>query len=119
MSHVYKTAADNFRIPYWDWAATPQMPEVVSAQKLKIRTPFGIQNVKNPLLQYEFQNFPLDKTYFPSSKDKARDWYLASYPRTVRSPDADGSDSNFAHVNEVLNNANLKNQVVSFNSSST
>jgi hypothetical protein len=89
------------------------MPDVVNADKVTITTPSGIRNVSNPLLQYQFQKFPLDKEYFPSSQNIARDWYLASYPRTVRSPDADGSGSNFAHANRVLENANLKGQVVS------
>jgi tyrosinase len=112
-SHIYKRAADSFRIPYWDWASVPQMPDVVNAENLTVTTPSGVRNVRNPLLQYRFQKYPFDKKYFPSSKDIARDWYLASYPRTVRNPDADGSSSNFAHANEVLKNANLKGQVVS------
>ena len=89
------------------------MPDVVNAENLTVTTPSGAQTVRNPLLQYQFQKYPFDKKYFPSSKDMAKDWYLASYPRTVRNPDADGSGSNFAHANEVLENANLKGQVVS------
>jgi tyrosinase len=110
---VYKVAADNFRTPYWDWALTPQMPAVVNAEKLKVVTPSGVRTVRNPLLQYQFQKFPFDQKYFPSSNDSAKDWYLASYPRTVRNPDADGSGSNFDHANQALGNANLKDQVVS------
>lgn len=112
-SHTYKVAADNFRIPYWDWASTPQMPDVVNAPKLKITTPSGAQSVDNPLLQYKFQNFPLDVKYFPSSSQQARDWYLAAYSRTVRNPDSDGSNSDFVHANKVLESDNLKFQVVS------
>jgi tyrosinase len=89
------------------------MPDVVNALTVTIKTPFGVQNVSNPLLQYQFQNFPLDEKYFPSSPQKATDWYLASYPRTVRSPDTDGSGSDFGHANKVLENDNLKYQAVS------
>jgi tyrosinase len=110
-------AANNFRIPYWDWASVPQMPDVVNAENLLVTTPSGARNISNPLIQYHFQEFPFDKKYFPSSKDVARDWYLASYSRTVRSPGADGSASNFLYANEVLENANLKNQVVSSHAS--
>lgn len=89
------------------------MPDVVNAEKVTITTPSGIRNVSNPLLQYRFQKFPFDNKYFPSSPKIARDWYLASYDRTVRSPDENGSGSNFAHANRVLESANLKDQVVS------
>lgn len=89
------------------------MPDVVNAPMVTVTTPSGVQNVSNPLLQYRFQNFPLDNKYFPSSSQDAGDWYLASYSRTVRSPDADGSNSDFDHANQVLENNNLKDQVVS------
>lgn len=115
---MYKVAADQFRIPYWDWASTPQMPAVVNAEKVDVTTPLGIREIRNPLLQYQFQKYPFDQNYFPSSEDAAKDWYLASYPRTVRNPDADGSASNFDHANQVLENAKLKDQVVSGSSSS-
>lgn len=91
----------------------PQMPDVVNAEKLLIKTPLGARNVSNPLLQYQFKKFPFDQKYFPSSPDIARDWYLASYQQTVRSPDVLGSGSNFAYANSVLEGANLKDQVVS------
>jgi tyrosinase len=106
-------AANNFRIPYWDWASVPQMPDIVNAENVLVTTPSGVRNISNPLLQYQFQEFPFNKNYFPSSKNVARDWYLASYSRTIRSPDADSSASNFLHANKVLENANLKNQAVS------
>lgn len=89
------------------------MPDIVNAEKVLITTPSGVRNVSNPLLQYQFQQFPFNRKYFPSSPDVARDWYLASYNRTVRSPDVHGSGSNFAHANKVLENANIKDQVVS------
>ena len=111
--NTYKAAAENFRIPYWDWASVPRMPDVVNAPTVTINAPSGVQNVSNPLLQYQFQNFPLDEKYFPSSPQNATDWYLASYPRTVRSPDTDGSGSDFEQANKVLENDNLKYQAVS------
>jgi tyrosinase len=95
------------------------MPDVVNVPMVTVTTSSGVQNVSNPLLQYRFQNFPLDKKYFPSSSQDASDWYLASYPQTVRSPDADGSNSDYAHANQVLENDNLRDQVVSLLCQST
>ncbi|KAH8770537.1 hypothetical protein BGZ57DRAFT_437429 [Hyaloscypha finlandica] len=66
-STTYQAAANNFRIPYWDWASTPAMPDVVSQQYVQITTPSGVKTVANPLYQYKFHTFPLNPAYFPAS----------------------------------------------------
>jgi tyrosinase len=50
-STTYQAAANNFRIPYWDWASIPAMPDVVSQQYVQITTPSGVKTVANPLYQ--------------------------------------------------------------------
>ncbi len=51
LAAIYQAAANNFRIPYWDWASIPTMPGVVSQQYVQITTPLGVQIVANPLFQ--------------------------------------------------------------------
>lgn len=50
-SSSYQAAANNLRIPYWDWASVPAMPDVVSEQYVQITTPSGVKTVANPLFQ--------------------------------------------------------------------
>ncbi|RDL38192.1 uncharacterized protein BP5553_05625 [Venustampulla echinocandica] len=85
-SQIYQDAADNFRIPFWDWAAIPSIPDVVAAPTVNINTPSGPKDVTNPLYQYSFQQFPLNDTWFPSDQDEK----LSTYPATVRCPNPEG-----------------------------
>ncbi|KAK0115324.1 hypothetical protein ONS96_013783 [Cadophora gregata f. sp. sojae] len=106
---TYQTAANNFRIPYWDWAAIPTMPAVVNQPTITITTGSGVQSVRNPLYRYNFQNFPLDPTYFPSDSGVVGDAWLAKYPYTVRgAPDYLNSPSDPNRANNALLNSNLK-----------
>jgi len=50
-SSIYQTAANNFRLPYWDWASVADMPDVVSQQYIQITTASGVETVSNPLYQ--------------------------------------------------------------------
>jgi tyrosinase len=95
-SSVYQTAADNLRLPFWDWASIPQMPDVVSQPTVTITTPDGDQQVDNPLFTYKFHQFPLNTTLFPGGG-------LATSPQTYRSDTA----------NQDLQNANLMSRTVS------
>lgn len=94
----YKAAADNFRIPYWDWAAGPSIPSILSSSSVTIlAAPSGTsQTVNNPFRSYTFH--PLNSTDFPSSTGS-----LSSYSSTFRSTSA----------NNCLANQNLKSTVVS------
>jgi tyrosinase len=51
----YVAAATTLRVPYWDWAATPALPNVVTTKSITINTPDGFQEVDNPLYNYTFQ----------------------------------------------------------------
>jgi tyrosinase len=65
----YVAAAVNFRIPYWDWAATPVTgqsiyPAAVSGPPgISVAGPVGTQTIANPLFSYSFK--PLDTTMMP------------------------------------------------------
>lgn len=52
----YVAAAATLRVPYWDWAATPALPEVVTTPLITINTPDGMKNMDNPLFNYTFQS---------------------------------------------------------------
>ncbi|KAI9754063.1 MAG: hypothetical protein M4579_004883 [Chaenotheca gracillima] len=66
----YTSAAADFRIPYWDWAASPSgdasvLPDSLTTPTVKVNTPNGTQTVNNPLFSYTFQ--PLNKQDLPNS----------------------------------------------------
>lgn len=52
----YRAAALALRIPYWDWALHPALPDVVTKPFIMVNTPVGAQTVENPLYQYGFQS---------------------------------------------------------------
>ncbi|TVY34882.1 Polyphenol oxidase [Lachnellula subtilissima] len=96
-SQTYQTAADNFRIPFWDWAAVPQrFPDVMTWPNVSINTPTGIRNVTNPLYRYTFLNHPEPANWFPTDQET----YLGSQPWTIRQPDG----------NNVSNEATMESQ---------
>ncbi|APA06690.1 hypothetical protein sscle_02g014600 [Sclerotinia sclerotiorum 1980 UF-70] len=105
----YQAAADNLRIPYWDWGSTPNMPSVVNVATVSIVTPSGATTyVNNPLFRYNFQNKPLNQQQFPPGDS---DGMLAQYNWTVRNPDYLGGQSDFNAANTNLQNAGLGDQV--------
>jgi tyrosinase len=46
------------RIPFWDWAAYPYLPDAVSHSSVTINTPDGQMEIDNPLYTYTFQDIP-------------------------------------------------------------
>jgi tyrosinase len=64
----YQDAANNFRIPYWDWAMTPPEGESVLPDSIggspyvDVDGPNGMQRISNPLFNYEFK--PLNSSAF-------------------------------------------------------
>ncbi|KAL5320201.1 hypothetical protein ACEPPN_011002 [Leptodophora sp. 'Broadleaf-Isolate-01'] len=78
----YMAAAANFRIPYWDWAASPPggrsiLPDSVMSPSIVVNGPAGVQTIANPLYSYRFQ--PLDADQLP-------DYPFNQYVETVRYP---------------------------------
>ncbi|KAH8647567.1 common central domain of tyrosinase-domain-containing protein [Tricladium varicosporioides] len=67
----YMTAAANFRIPYWDWAAAPPTGESIlpisvgGSPSINIDGPAGEQTIANPLFSYSFK--PLNTNQFPDA----------------------------------------------------
>jgi tyrosinase len=66
----FTTAAQNFRIPYWDWAAAPPVGQSVFPSSIcglpsvDADGPAGVQAIANPLYSYQFQ--PLNTTQLPN-----------------------------------------------------
>ncbi|KAF1986411.1 Di-copper centre-containing protein [Aulographum hederae CBS 113979] len=59
----YVEAAQNLRLPYWDWATEPSVgtqvfPDYFDNQNVTVRTGNGTQVVHNPLWAYKFPNEP-------------------------------------------------------------
>jgi tyrosinase len=76
------------------------MPAIVNSPTVEITTPSGVETVPNPLLQYNFQQFPMNSNYFSPTE---WDGWLASYNHTVRNPDSRGeNDSDFNESNGWL-----------------
>ncbi|KAE9382243.1 Di-copper centre-containing protein [Stipitochalara longipes BDJ] len=80
---MYTTAAANFRIPYWDWAAIPAAGQSVfpasvgGSPYVVVDGPVGTQTIANPLWSYQFKPLiPGDLPDFP----------LNQYQQTVRYP---------------------------------
>lgn len=66
----YTAAARRFRIPYWDWAITPEAgegvyPRSVQSPSVDINGPFGIQTIANPLFSYLFHPFDAAELSMP------------------------------------------------------
>lgn len=57
----YQAAAATFRVPYWDWAATPPKGESVlprsvwESSLVDVDGPNGVQRISNPLFAYGFK----------------------------------------------------------------
>lgn len=64
---TYQAAADSFRIPYWDWAASATMPSSLTSSTVSINTPSGSQTVTNPLQRYVFRP-PVGPPDFPTNE---------------------------------------------------
>ncbi|KAF7938112.1 hypothetical protein BELL_0027g00260 [Botrytis elliptica] len=107
---AYQAAADNLRIPFWDWGASPSMPSITNVATISIVLPSGATAyVNNPLFRYNFQNKPLNQQQFPPGDS---DGYMAQYNWTVRNPDNLGNgQSDFNAANTNLQNAGLGDQV--------
>lgn len=62
----YQAAAVTMRLPYWDWAIHPALPDVVTEPSIIVSTPTGRRRIKNPMFEYVFQSNATGNG-FPSS----------------------------------------------------
>ncbi|KAF8860872.1 Di-copper centre-containing protein [Acephala macrosclerotiorum] len=101
----YVTAAVNFRVPYWDWAAVPPPGQSVypssvgGSPAVVVNGPAGTQTIANPLWSYRFQ--PLDPSQLPDAP-------FSRYPQTLRYPttqDASAVSQNNLVAQQLDNNA--------------
>lgn len=93
----YASAAASFRIPYWDWAATPPagesiLPASLMAENVTVNTPNGTGMIPNPLFSYQFH--PLSATDLPDPP-------YSVWPTTLRYPTS-SSDPNAQSQNGLL-----------------
>ena len=56
----YMEAAQNLRIPFWDWAALPAdgenpFPQMFTDEQVFVNSPNGPMNISNPLTGYQFK----------------------------------------------------------------
>lgn len=53
----YQAAAEEVRIPYWDWSSTgtqSRFPAAVKQESISVNTPTGQAEIANPLFSYKF-----------------------------------------------------------------
>jgi tyrosinase len=69
---MYTTAAENFRIPHWDWVAVPSAGQSVfpssvgGSPYIVVDGPAGTETIANPLWSYQFKPLvPNDLPDFP------------------------------------------------------
>ena len=91
------------------------MPAFINTATIQIINAAGeTENVPNPFLRYNFQQFPMNPEYFPTSESLAPyDYYLANRSYTVRWPDTIGGPSDYNTANAALENVGLQESVVS------
>ncbi|KAM7207522.1 Di-copper centre-containing protein [Naviculisporaceae sp. PSN 640] len=90
---AYKKASQTLRLPFWDWAADPTIPEVMGKPGVTVNAPAGPTTIPNPLYSYRFQN-PIPSGWGGN---------LSRYHETIRCLGDDGSVNNI-----TLANANMK-----------
>ncbi|KAK1079772.1 hypothetical protein LTR48_008002 [Friedmanniomyces endolithicus] len=78
----YASVALSFRLPFWDWAATPPpgqsvYPTSVTSPNVTVTTPNGTATIANPLYAYNFHPVTHSDFYFDP---------FASWNQTMRYP---------------------------------
>ncbi|KAH9819777.1 Di-copper centre-containing protein [Teratosphaeria destructans] len=78
----YASAALSFRLPYWDWAASPAdgasvWPDALTAGTVTVNMPNGTSTIRNPLLSYQFHPVSQDDFFYNP---------FASWSETMRYP---------------------------------
>ena len=57
---VWHDAADTWRLPFWDWAANPKVPNLAMSEEVTVTAPPGVTvRMENPLYKFRMPN---DKT---------------------------------------------------------
>ncbi|KAB8229895.1 uncharacterized protein BDW43DRAFT_302840 [Aspergillus alliaceus] len=53
---LLRTAADTWRMPYWDWSTKPQIPSLATQPELQISVLDELETISNPLYQFRMPN---------------------------------------------------------------
>ncbi|KIH90271.1 tyrosinase precursor [Sporothrix brasiliensis 5110] len=80
---AYTAAAQTFRIPYWDWAQDASLPPAVVGPTVNFNGPAGPATMRNPLVSFQFPNFPFHGGGFGGS--------LAQFNETKRCTTVSGA----------------------------
>ncbi|KAI5791124.1 hypothetical protein EDC01DRAFT_746933 [Geopyxis carbonaria] len=119
-------AAQNVRLPYWDWAAPggETVPAAYDTKTIKVITPTGIKTIENPMYNYKFQrtdfkdflwggfnDFTLANETFRSwnSTNAIRDTYASRRANTYRA----FSSKRFSHFNSRIFREKVNTTVIS------
>lgn len=106
----YQEAARQLRLPFWDWAENPRLPDIATQTTIQIDTPDGPQTVRNPMYQYRFHN-RLDPTLFPSNSP---DGWFSRFLNTARGINSQRPDTpnSFGNVNSCMQSSDFPGDVV-------
>ncbi len=74
---VYEAAAATLRLPYWDWALRPTVPDVLAAREISVVTPSGWRVIANPLFSYRFNPKPGPDVFLPRFTVSAVEFIVA------------------------------------------
>ncbi|CAG8680324.1 14635_t:CDS:2 [Gigaspora margarita] len=106
----YVEAAKQLRHPYWDWAdvkAIEGVPKIFTSPEIKINTPNGKKNVKNPLKSFTLPvdlSYPLVKGQNPTDKPNYNVPNISYNPYTpVGYPTVRHPNSNYEDQTDLLN----------------
>jgi len=108
---TYQSAAETLRIPYWDWASDPRVPDIVTNVTITVNGPTGRTTVPNPLYRYRFQQGSVEAG-FPGA--------LAKRDETIRCVGDAGLEDNVTASNSNMESAgsHLRTSVVRYPCSS-
>lgn len=95
-------AAEQLRSPWWDWAATSQVPSVTDSSVVFINTAKGSEAVDNPLLTFKFPKEVLNGKYGDFDSENRQQIYRCQSPQSYPKS-----------ANELLGDRNLKESLVS------
>lgn len=102
---TYQAAALTLRIPYWDWASHPTMPDVVTNPNIVVNAPTGQKTINNPFYSFKFNPLPADGA-FPAQ------YAISRYHNTLRFPDKNAhTQTNMANTQLLINGASIRDSV--------
>ncbi|PHH74988.1 hypothetical protein CDD80_2711 [Ophiocordyceps camponoti-rufipedis] len=59
----YVQAADNLRVPYWDWASRQEVPAATVPARVRVTGPSGSKDMENPLSSFKYPRAAMTGQY--------------------------------------------------------